>query len=219
MKRAFGVGFATALALGAATGEAKALDAMEAFQRFLLQPSIQNSFKAMLLDREPAAMRAECSDLKILESNEYDIVEEPKFEVRGGLQLVSGIWVQVFVVDRCGTKTRRRLLIRYNPATNSLEPRGLLPGDFHGGIQLEFDTIKIVLPAVLSNTHCNDPRTLFVWDIKSLGEPVNGDWSENWKVQSCGNISYYRVEYSQTGGTTIIAVRTASAPETAPGTP
>jgi hypothetical protein len=68
------------------------------------------------------------------------------------------------------------------------------------------------VPGLLANTHCNDPKTLLVWDVKSLGPRTNGNWSEIWKAQACGNVVYYRVEYLQGGGTTNITARLYTPP-------
>jgi hypothetical protein len=158
----------------------------------------------MVNDKEPAPLKAECATLNIVEAKEYQIVQQPTFALQGGLQFKSGAWVSVFIVDRCGQKARRRLLIRYIPEQNRLEPIELLPGDFFGNLRLEVDAIKIVLPGIMANGMCSDQAQAYILDVHSLGPPMNGRWSEVWKAQVCGNIVNHRVDYVQdNSGTTI----------------
>jgi hypothetical protein len=81
MSRAIAFGSAVLLMAIGASRNASALDDEQAFQKFLLQPAIQNDLKAMVLDREPRPMRAECADLKVLEANEYNIVPQTPHQI------------------------------------------------------------------------------------------------------------------------------------------
>lgn len=195
--------------------EAQPADQTKIFEQFLLQPTIQNQLRAMVIDKEPDPLRAECSDLKVLDAGEINIVDPPRFEVRGGLQLVKAAWVHTFSVDRCGQKTRRRLFIKYDPSSNKLVPTGLLPGDFHGDLRLEVDAANIAIPSIMSSAHCSDRKTLFMLDVQLLGPRVNGAWSEIWKAQACGNVVYERLDYTPSApGTNITAQPyTPAAPE------
>jgi hypothetical protein len=55
-------------------------------------------------------------------------------------------FVALATLDRCGSQVTRRTLLKTVPAANQLQYI-LLPGDFHGNLQLEADAVRTVTPA------------------------------------------------------------------------
>jgi hypothetical protein len=196
-----------------AFGEEAPLDQKAAFNAFILLPSYQNFIQGVVSDGENAILKAQCSTLKVLRSDQYDIVDPPVFERRpDGNRLLSGAWVSVAVVDRCGQTATRRVLIKFVPGEKRFVETMLLPGDFHGNLKLEIDADRIVIPGLMADANCADRKQVFILDIRSLGPPDKGSWSEIWTAQACGNVVRQRVNYTPSENKILIEALRYSAP-------
>jgi hypothetical protein len=184
-----------------AVGQTAPLDQKEAFVHFLLSPSAQKFIERSIADAENQALKTQCSTLKVLEANKFDIIDQPVFEQREtGLRLKSGSWVSVAKVDRCGVTTTRRLYIKYLPDQNRFEVSPLLPGDFRGNLKLEADARRIVVPGLMAAGHCADRAEFYLLDVKALGAAMPQGWSETWSARACGKSVSATVSYNAIPG-------------------
>ena len=149
---------------------------------------------------EPAAMKAGCPALKVIESSRTIILEQPTF-VRAGANynIDTGVWVGTELMDRCGAKVMRRALLKAIPGANNLQPTLLLPGDFPGNLKLEADAKRIVIPGLMGLAKCSDMSKFQMHDIRALTPAAAAGWSETWLAEACGAKVEAEVTYAATG--------------------
>jgi hypothetical protein len=171
------------------------------FGGYLSSPGYRAYLEQIFNSAEPNLLKAQCPSLRLLESNKFIMVEEPKF-VRSGTNyhVESGAWVGVAVLDRCGAPVTRRALLRVAPDTHVLQPTPLLPGEFRGNLKLEADAMRIVLPAMMAIAKCSDLAKARVLDVKSHGPPTPQGWSETWTAAACNMTIEADVSYSPIPG-------------------
>jgi hypothetical protein len=175
----------------------QAPDQMALLNDFILSPGYQDFLAHTVNDVENIALKAKCGHLLVLEAEKYQIIDQPLFKhFADGDRLISGRWVSVVIVDRCGEKATRRLLVRYVPEQDRFEAQALLPGEFRGNFILELNAFRTVTIEMLADTRCNDRGRLYMLDVKSLGPATDGKWSEIWTAEACGKIVRQLVRYS-----------------------
>jgi hypothetical protein len=149
---------------------------------------------------EPALLKAECPAMKVVESNQTIVVEQPTFvRVGTNFEVNTGSWVAKAVLDRCGAQVTRRALIKAIPGMNQLQPTLLLPGDFRGNLKLEADAIRIVTPGLMAFAKCKDLSKLQVLNVTAITPASPSGWSETWTAVACDTKIDAEVTYSATG--------------------
>jgi hypothetical protein len=204
------------LALGAcatdaapnAQTRAPANDAERQVAAISASPNYQAFLLKAVNEEEPLERRATCNQpLRIVDGSRFLVIRPAVLttQANGTQTIAEGTWVAYLIVDRCGSRAIRRLLV--NSAANETKAVGLLPGEFTGDLVLERDTSAIVYTALLAKAGCpSTDRRVVVTDISNLTKPGGTEgWSEQWTAVACGKpvatIVYYRP--SPRGGTDI----------------
>jgi hypothetical protein len=189
-----GLGFLAALA--GATEAAPKTDA-QIFADYVKSAHHQAFLLKAFNDLEPAPLKAKCAKLEIAALDSPMVLQPPEFAQIGAEYIPSvGRWVQRATINRCGTKTVRRLYLQVDPRDGSLHALPMLPGEFPGNIQLENDATRIVLPAMMGIARCSDFKTLYVLDTRLTSPARPQGWSESWTAQACGRTVTADVIYS-----------------------
>jgi hypothetical protein len=146
------------------------------------------SYGAWLLNRiqtfEPAAMLAECADIKITGRHSFEITDPPIIP-RGSAMPQSGSWIEHVDIDRCGTPSRRSLIVAAR-GLDQLEGQGLMPGETVALPLLQEDTAKVAWPDAAQRLKC-DPRQVYPADSRVVGLYAPGaPWREAWTLGGCG---------------------------------
>jgi hypothetical protein len=171
------------------------------FAGYLNSSGYKTYLEQVFNSAEPAALKEQCPSLRLLESNKFVMVEQPKF-VRSGTNyhVETGAWVQVAALDRCGAHVTRRVLLKADPNSHLLQSKPLLPGDFRGNLKLEFDAIRIVVPAMMAVAKCADLAKTQVLHVASRTPPTQQGWSETWIASACRNTVEADVAYTPIAG-------------------
>lgn len=192
--------FSLALMASLAHAQQAEPDQKALFGGYLNSPAYKAFLEGIFNMGEPAILKAECPAMKIVEYNQYIMLEQPKF-VRAGanFNIDTGSWVAVATLDRCGSQVRRRALLKATPGANQFQPTFLLPGNFRGDLKLEYDAIRIVGPGLLAFAKCEDRSKLQVLDVTAITPASPSGWSETWTAVACNTKIDAEVTYAATG--------------------
>jgi len=186
----------------AASSQAPAPDQKTVFAAYVNSPSYRSMLEEIINAGEAPTSKAQCPQMKIVEWDRTSIVEQPTFvrAANNNYEIDTGAWVGLAILERCGSRVTRRVLLRAEPGLNRFNPTLLLPGDFRGNLKLEMDAKLIVLPMLSGNANCGDFASLRVLDIKAHGPPSAGSWSETWSAIACGSRIEADVVYTPIAG-------------------
>jgi hypothetical protein len=176
-------------------------DQKSLFAGYVNSPGYRGYLEKIFNAAEWPTLRAQCSSLRILESNKVVVVEEPRF-VRAGANynIDTGTWIAVAGLDRCGVGVTRRALLKAVPGANLLDATFLLPGDFRGNLKLEADALRIIMPGLMVTAECRDTKTFRVLDVTALGPSSPQGWSEKWIAEACRRAVEADVTYRAIAG-------------------
>jgi hypothetical protein len=161
-----------------------------------------------LFNIDEARRSKECPHLNIVEWDKTLMIEQPKFVRTGSTyKIASGQWMTLAILDRCGTRVTRRILLKAVPGAKEPQVMFLLPGEFRGNLALELDAKRIVLPGLAAHANCRDSAKLQVMEIKAYGPASAKGWSETWTANACGSLIDADVSYASppSGGVNIVA--------------
>lgn len=183
---------------GTASAQTTAPTNEQLFQSFLASPVYANFIEQGLAGTEPAPFKAECERMTVVDQPRFAVVRPAAFSVTNGQGAITdGVWIAFLPVDRCGTRTVRRLLVVVS-GPNNLTPSRLLPGEFRGDLRLEADVQRTAMPVFMDMADCKDEKNVFISDIKSISATTEA-WSEQWLANACGKPATLLVHYKRNG--------------------
>jgi hypothetical protein len=196
-RRTFFFGAAVALIASSVDAQQAELSQKALFEAFLASDTYRNFANTAFNRIEPAPLRAQCPHLVAGATNLYIPLQEIKITGSGmDHHIVSGAWVSVIDFDRCGTKVRRRAIMKVDDQ-GAILPIRLLPGDFRGDLTLERDATRIVFPTMMAKAHCQDSKSFYIADVVRKSEAPDGSWVETWTGQGCGQEVMTDVSYAK----------------------
>jgi len=171
------------------------------FAAYLNSPVYRVYLEQIFNAGEPAILKAECPVMKVVVQNRTSTLEQPKFvrAAAGNFQLDTGSWVALATLDRCGSQVTRRALLKAVPAANQLQHILLLPGDFHGNLQLEADAVRTVTPALMAFAKCQEQSKFQVINVAAITPASASGWSETWTAIACDKKVDAEVTYTAMG--------------------
>jgi hypothetical protein len=177
-------------------GAVRAQDQAALLNQFVMSPQAQSAIASAIPNLEPEPLKAQCSALRVLDASRY-LPAQAVFAKQGAnWALQSGGVVVVAVVDRCGKRVQRRIvLIRKHP-NEPVKLERLTPGDFGGNIKLELDTLRIVMPFATIKAGCPTGTPAYPIDTRNIS-PISHDGGEVvWTFWACGKPVEADVHYT-----------------------
>ena len=183
---------ASLVAAGAAVAQTPApapkLDSanVQRLAAYLRTPEHLRAVGAAIAAFEPAALQANCREVKPVKGRSWQPVEEPVFE-GSSPEPKSAAWQESWDVTACGKSVVRNIGFVARPG-DGVVPLPMFPGESLADLKLQQQAGQMALDTVAPGAlKCGQGAIQVIQStVTNRSELARGKWSERWTMAGCG---------------------------------